>query len=236
MSRPLVSIITPAHGNPAVLKRRAIPSVDKQTYPNIEHVIVCDGANDLPEEHTARRRVVHLGRNWNSFTPEPSYGSMARLVASGLCRGDYIGYLDHDDEFLPDHVASLVDLLEETGSDFVFSKMSIMRQGYVWPFDRVIGQPPPRFCHISHDLLLHRAELWHVANSDPYCRWNQEHLPLDEKRHAWYASDWDMVGRWMEAGAKWAFLDKVTMYHHRDSQAELGELQAAYAQPIYPKR
>ena len=233
-ARPLVSVITPTYSNNAVLSGRCIPSVVAQTYQPIEHIIVVDGPNDLPETDTPTRRIVHLGRNWHSFTPEGSWGSMARLVGSGLCRGDYIGYLDHDDELLPHHVADLVALLEETDSDFVFGKMTMMRQGYTWPFDRVIGSAPPRFCHISQDSVIHKAELWHIANSDPYCRWNKAHLPAGEQIHATYASDWDMIGRWMEASAKWAFLDKVTMIHHRDNQAELDHLMASAASPLYP--
>ena len=229
----LVSVITPHVGHPDKLRRRCIASVERQTYPEIEHIIVCDGPNpDLPEEHTERRRIVHLGRNWHGFTPQWSWGTMARLVASGLCRGDYIAYLDHDDEFLPNHVADLVALLEKTHSDFVFSKMEIHRFGSRSPYDRIIGQPPPRLRHISQDLVLHKAELWHVANADPYCRWNVAHLPKGEQHNAWYASDWDMIGRWVEAGAKWRFLDQITMIHHRDSVKELVDLTAKHTASI----
>lgn len=202
--------------------------MEAQTYPNTEHVIVCDGPHELVEEHSAARRVVHLGRNWHSFTPEKSWGTMARLVGSGLCRGDYIGYLDEDDEFFPHHVADLAALLEESGADFAYSKMQVMHCGYIWPFDRVVGSIPPRWRQISQCMVLHRAELWHMANADPYGRWNKEHLPHEDKRYATYASDWDMIGRWLEADAKWAFLDKVTMISHRDNPAELEELKQRF--------
>ena len=117
--RPLVSVITPTVGDSTNLRTRCIPSVISQTYSNIEHIIVCDGPSDIEETNTPIQRVVHLGRNWHSFTrPHPSWGTMARLVGSGLARGQYIAYNDHDDELDPQHVEKLVDLLESTDSDW----------------------------------------------------------------------------------------------------------------------
>src|SRR5258708_1073227 len=97
----MVSVITPTYGDPRTLVERCIPSVEAQTYADVEHVIVTDGPSALALRESRRRRYVPLGRRWHEFTPEPSWGTMARLVGSALARRDYIAYIDHDDSLLP---------------------------------------------------------------------------------------------------------------------------------------
>ena len=217
--RPLVSIITPTFGDPARLNGVCIPSILAQTYPNIEHVIVSDGPNDdLPEVSTPTQRIVHLGRNWHSFTrPSPSWGTMARLVASGLVRGDYVAYNDHDDALLPQHVEKLVDLLESTGSDWVYSAMLVLWNGQP---NNVCGDGTPRWRAMSTQMLLHRVEMFNVANWDPYCKDNLACLPRRDRQFATYGSDWDLVHRWLKSSAKWAFLPEVTIHHYRFTNKE----------------
>lgn len=215
MSRPTVSVITSTHGDPKLLLERCIPSVEAQTYAEIEHVIVVDGPNQLPAEESPQRRVVHLGRNWHEFTPLRSWGTMAKLVGSGLARGDYIAYIDDDDEYLPGHVEKLVDLLESTGSDWVFSQMAVARGGKLT--GQVIGDGQPGWTKISTQMLLHRAEMFHIANWDPYARHAAATLPTTDVYLATYGSDWDLVGRWLTSAAKWAYLPEVTVHYHRET-------------------
>lgn len=214
--RPRVSVITPTVGDSTNLRTRCIPSVIAQTYPNVEHIIVADGESDFEETNTPKRRVVHLGRNWHSFTrPAPSWGTMARLVASGLARGRYIAYNDHDDVLQPGHIEKLVNLLETTGSDWVYSQMAVMRRGQF--MGQVIGAGKPRWRNISTQMLLHKVELFNVANWDPYCRDNAATLPRVDRHLATYGSDWDLVHRWLKSSATWAHLPEVTVLHYRDN-------------------
>ena len=212
--RPLVTVISPTFGDPKLLRERCIPSILSQTYPNIEHLIVVNGGDQPPEENTPARRVVHLGRNWHTFTPSPSYGVIAVITAAGLARGRYIAYLDYDDEFLPQHIEKLVDLLETKNVDWVYSQMAVVRSG---KFEgQVIGSPKPAFREISGQLLLHKAEMFNVAQWDPKCQDNLACLPQRWRRLATYAADWDLIHRWLKSSAKWAYLPEVTVIHHRE--------------------
>ncbi len=225
MAKPLVSVISPTFGNPKLLNERCIPSVLAQTYPNVEHVIVVNGpTGSLPECITPTRRVVHLGRDWHRFTPKPSYGVIPIITGTALARGKYIAYNDHDDELLPHHVEKLVNLLEHTDSDFVYSQMAVIRQGEF--YDQVIGSPKPGFSEISGQLLLHKAELLNVAQWDPECKSNVATLPAQWQDVATYAADWDLISRWLRAGAKWAHLPEVTVRHHRDDEQELAQARS----------
>src|SRR3954452_2923499 len=100
MTLPLVSVITPTYGDPSTLLSRCIPSIERQTYGDVEHIIVVAGPNSLPEEQTPTQRIVPLGRRWHDFTPDPSWGTMARLVGSGLAPGGDISSQHHHDGLL----------------------------------------------------------------------------------------------------------------------------------------
>lgn len=97
MVQPLVSVITITR-NRGKLIGRCIKSVLNQSYTNIEYIIV-DGASDdetdmvVASFHDERLRYVKLESNW----------SIAKTINYGveLSKGQYITFLDSDDEYLP---------------------------------------------------------------------------------------------------------------------------------------
>jgi glycosyltransferase involved in cell wall biosynthesis len=106
----MVSIITPVFNGAATL-RRACESVAAQTCSAWEHIIIDDGSTDetpeiLDQIRTADPRVV--------TARIPNSGTSAALnlgVAKG--RGEYVAFLDADDEYLPLHLASHVEFFEQ---------------------------------------------------------------------------------------------------------------------------
>ena len=105
--RPRVSIITPTLNSVAFL-REHLDSVDAQTYPSIEHVLVdggsTDGTVDLIKEYAATHNV-----KWVS---EPD-GGTSEAVNKGLrmtC-GDILVILPSDDLMFPWSVATAVEYL-----------------------------------------------------------------------------------------------------------------------------
>jgi glycosyltransferase involved in cell wall biosynthesis len=95
--RPLVSAVIPTRDRPQFLAS-AIRSALRQTWPNLEVLIVVDG----PDPATAafletiadpRLRVI--------FFAERRGGSDARNAGVRAARGEWIAFLDDDDEWLP---------------------------------------------------------------------------------------------------------------------------------------
>ena len=105
---PLVSVIVRTKDRPEYLAH-ALRSIAAQTYPNLEVVLINDGGQDVED----------LARSLCDVIPvlyvrhEKSLGRSAAANA-GLdqARGTYIIFLDDDDWFEPDHVATLVKTLE----------------------------------------------------------------------------------------------------------------------------
>lgn len=181
-----VSVITATYNRHDLLVNRCIPSVEAQTYSNVEHIIVSDG----PEEET-ENISLQLGRNWRSFSNGESFGAIPRLVGAYMATGDYICYLDDDNEYEPEHVERLVEYIEKHGVDFVYSQMKTT--------DGIkIGSTPPRHGTIDTNLILHKAELLNTATWRP----------------SGYADDWDIVERWLDSGATWKHLPEVTVKYY----------------------
>lgn len=99
--RPLVSAVIPTHGRPALLAC-AVRSALRQTWPRMEVIVVVDGsdpatASQLEALADPRLRTVYL--------PESRGGSAARNAGVRAACGDWIAFLDDDDEWHPEKIA-----------------------------------------------------------------------------------------------------------------------------------
>jgi glycosyltransferase involved in cell wall biosynthesis len=105
---PRVSVIIPVH-NGADTIARAIDSALAQTYEGgFEIIVVNNGSTDESGEMIRRYgdKLVALD--------EPNPGvSAARNTAVNVARGEYLAFLDADDEWLPDKLARTVPVLDE---------------------------------------------------------------------------------------------------------------------------
>lgn len=104
---PRVSIIIPTY-NFGHLISGAVESVLAQTYSRVE-IIVVDSGNDDTREVLAPYIEQDKVRY---YFQEPRGVSAARNFAMGKARGEYIGFLDADDRFLPEKIARQVAFLD----------------------------------------------------------------------------------------------------------------------------
>lgn len=120
---PKVSVVIPTYKRPQQLPR-AVNSVLNQTYDNVEVIVVDDNNPDtegrkLTEEimsqYENNDRVIYLKHECNKN------GSAARNTGARYSKADYIGFLDDDDEYLPEKISSQVKLLEGLPKDWGFS-------------------------------------------------------------------------------------------------------------------
>lgn len=110
----LVSVIIPCF-NAEKWLAEAIDSCLKQTYPNIEIIVVDDGSTD-----TSVEIIQSYGDQITWITGPHQGGNSARNRGFTLSQGDYIQFLDADDYILPEKIARQVAYLEETGADAVY--------------------------------------------------------------------------------------------------------------------
>ena len=102
---PLVSVVIPCF-NQAKFLRGAIASVRSQTWPAIESIVVDDGSTDDTSAVAYEEGVTTVVRQENRGL------SGARNAGLAAAHGEFVVFLDADDELLPDAVRSGVDALQ----------------------------------------------------------------------------------------------------------------------------
>jgi glycosyltransferase involved in cell wall biosynthesis len=112
-AKPKISIIIPVF-NREHLVPRAIRSCLAQTQPEFEIIVVDDGSTDGSREAVRqfddpRIRLYAQARNTGVGT--------ARNHGVAKARADWIAFLDSDDELVPEALATVVEKIEESGSD-----------------------------------------------------------------------------------------------------------------------
>lgn len=119
IENPLVSVIIPTFSRPDNLMR-AINSVVDQTYPNIEIIVVDDnGLGTKYQKETKSILSDLISSNVITYIPHKvnKNGSAARNTGWHYSKGDFINFVDDDDELLPDKIKIQIEYLQKH-SDF----------------------------------------------------------------------------------------------------------------------
>lgn len=122
MQKPLISVIIPVYNVEAYLER-CVESVRRQTYRNLEILLIDDGSTDgsgdlcdgfpLKDE---RIRVIHQ-----------TNGGLSSARNTGLkhCQGEFIAFLDSDDFICENHLELLFSSLEEEQADIAIGILKV---------------------------------------------------------------------------------------------------------------
>lgn len=116
---PMISVIVPVYGTEQYLPK-CIDSIIQQSYSNIEIILVDDQSPDsCPEicdcysEKDKRIIVIHQKNKGVSG---------ARNTGIRCSSGEYIMFVDSDDELYPDSIKLLYDEIKSTGADIASGK------------------------------------------------------------------------------------------------------------------
>jgi glycosyltransferase involved in cell wall biosynthesis len=114
-SGPRVSVIVPTIGNVSFL-HEALASIEAQSYENYEIVLVAQAAPVLDGMVSALRRPDRVRLVAVDQRRGPAH---ARNVGLAVAAGELIAYLDEDDLWAPDHLASVVPAFDDLTMDVV---------------------------------------------------------------------------------------------------------------------
>lgn len=209
--RPKFSIILPVWNTNKLWLRNALDSVLNQCYENWELCVADDGSTDpavkvILQEFQAkdsRIKVIFLDENRGVS------GASNRAIFQSV--GDYIGFLDHDDELTPDALYEVARFLnEKPDTDFIYSDELIVNEK---------GRPStvcyrPDFSLdylLSHPYFVHfvaiRAGL--VKSAGGF----REDFPISQ--------DYDLFLRIIKGTDKIAHIPKI-LYHWRNHPTSAG--------------
>ena len=123
---PLVSVVIPTYNRIHTLPA-SVDSVLKQTYENLELIIMDDGSTDGTEEYVkniADERVRYRKADKNMGP------SAARNMGAKLAKGEYLAFQDSDDEWAPDKLERQMKLMMDNGDiSLVYSEFCLYRNG-----------------------------------------------------------------------------------------------------------
>ena len=115
---PLVSIIVPVYNAQAHIAR-CIESIRKQTYQNIEIILLNDGSNDVS---------LHICQMFADVEPrivlvdkKNSGVSATRNLGLKLAQGEYLQFADSDDYLQPDATRRMVEKAVQYNADMVIA-------------------------------------------------------------------------------------------------------------------
>jgi len=184
LDRPTVSVIIPTY-NRAHLVGRAIRSVLNQTYQDFEIIVVDDGSTDNTEEvvksfNDPRIRYIRHEKNRG--------GSAARNTGIRVARGEYIAFLDSDDEWLPMHISRKLAVMEGKRADGLISAFYVEHRG---KWEKQHCRPKPRNMSLIEYILTRMGDARTSAMFFRKAALMQ--VMFDEAQHK--HQDWDLAAR-----------------------------------------
>lgn len=210
---PLVSVIIPTYNRPEMLAR-SLASVLRQDYPRLEVLVVNDAGAPIDEVVAAQNALGNV-----HAINMPSNGGAARARNAGLqaAAGHFIAFLDDDDEYLADHVSTLVNALRNSSERFAYSRAEYLIEV---PGVEVARQRPFASAVYARSLL-------EVGNFIPTPTWFFARSLLaevglfDESFKAW--EDWEWLIR-ASAATHFVSVPRVTVEVHQraDDASHLG--------------
>ena len=190
---PLVSVVIPTYKRPEQLAA-ALGSAFKQTWQNLEVIVVGDHDPQLAPQTHARLRVLNLPENHGAG------GAVPRNVAIQAAQGSYIAYLDDDNTWTPDHVASVMAAIRSSGKTWGFSSMAIAGETPDAPMVD-LKFDTPKFQGIDTSCVIHP-----VGFFDKYGPWK-------DRTEANYHHDWEFISRFVTAGEPWVATKQPTLHY-----------------------
>lgn len=109
--KDLVSVVIPTHNRENLIER-AIYSALRQTYKNIEVIVISDGSEDKTDEVVENLKRTDPRLNFISYYPGQG-GNHARNTGIKEAKGEWIAFLDDDDEWHPDKIEKQLECVKE---------------------------------------------------------------------------------------------------------------------------
>lgn len=205
-AEPLVTIRIATYCRGPLVAERAIASALRQTYANIEVLVVgdhCDaGTADAVRSVTDPRvRFVNLGHR-GQYPADPRRrwmvaGATPMNVGLHLARGAWMAPCDDDDELTDDHVEVLLREARLRRLEMVWSKSLMEVELGSW---EVVGSPRLRHGEVTHGSVMYSAALRFIRHSETSWRLNEP-------------ADWNMWKRMRRIGVNMGFVEHVTYRH-----------------------
>lgn len=224
-----VSIITPVHIHSEKRRDdfyRCIKSVQNQTYPldHIEHIVINDGSTIPFELEMNAKPIVTL-------LEQPH---LERIIAYNagleLATGDYIMFLDSDDEYEPNYVQRVVELFEQYphqsmfnfGAKYVHKDGKVTERGPFEPKQLTVGHEIFGTSNIVNGTFVFKKAVYNDLGGFPKSDTMKDPRPGHEDKWLKMTSPWDFAIQAQEEFPEIKPLFEVSPVDHPHGVRELG--------------
>ncbi len=151
MSKLFFSVIIPLHNKEHYIKR-AIQSIINQTYTDFELLIVDDASTDKSLQNA---QEIKDERIRFFYRTEKGYGGYAaRNLGIEKAKYDHICFLDADDEWLPNHLSEIANLIRQFPDIRLFSSGWQLKAGTITKTDAYSLHLKNKSPHKVNDFFL----------------------------------------------------------------------------------
>jgi len=209
---PKISIVTPSFNQGDFLEK-TIQSVLKQSYPNLEYILIDGGSQDNSLEIIKKYKD-----KFNYWISEPDRGQ-SHAINKGFARssGEIMGWLNSDDTLLPDALNIVARTFSKYKDiDVVFGdNLGINENSEIKYF--ALGKPIKKFsiCYfntIPQETLFWKRNIWEKSGAG-----------LDEALHG--AMDYELGVRFYIKNAKFFYIPKFLGTERFHAGAKSGRMK-----------
>lgn len=115
----MISVVIPMY-NAEKYVEKCLNSLLKQTYKDLEIIIVNDGSKD--NSQAICERYVSQDKRITLINTENRGAGSARNTGIEVAKGEYISFIDSDDYVCADYYERLLHMLEQTGADIAVGR------------------------------------------------------------------------------------------------------------------
>lgn len=114
---PLVSVVVPTYSRSELLLQ-ALASVDEQTYKNLEIIVVDDNGRGSDQQRETEAKIESFACNSRRICryvirEQNGGGALARNTGIRVSNGEYVAFLDDDDQWLPEKIELQVEAMAD---------------------------------------------------------------------------------------------------------------------------
>lgn len=156
-AQPLVTVVTPCFNSIEFIER-TIVSIRKQTYKNIEFIVVDGGSTDGTLEIIKRHADAI---SW--WVSEPDKG-MYHAINKGLIRatGEIVSYLNSDDIYYPDTISNVVkSFTQQPQADLIYGNLDIIDEKDQILYKQIYPDfSAKHFANANYSMIGQPASFW----------------------------------------------------------------------------
>lgn len=206
----LVSIVIPTHKREVECLANAVNSALNQTYKNLEIVIIDDSPSDYEKrgevkayaESIEHDKIIYLQNEKNLG------GSLTRNRGIDTSTGDYIAFLDDDDEYTPDKIEKQLKFMLENDCDMTFSNTVMCKNGK--PVEVRDFKDIPAF---DNESLLRYHLLYHLTGTSTYMFRAEKLREIGGFDNALCGQEFILMLKAIEGGLKIRYMDVNDVLH-----------------------